>query len=139
MKIANRLRLVWILCLAAAGASSGQAQTESHEDFVCTSGSVKRVVSIFNRSASNGKRESGGCRVDYTRDGRTKTVWSSKNDYHYCAAKAVLLVTKLAKGNFSCKPETMEQPDEIEPPKQPPAAGGTPNGSPVAAAGAGGG
>ena len=88
---------------------------ESHEKFVCTSGAVKRVVSIFND-----KRESGGCRVDYTKDGETKTVWTSKNDYAYCVAKAVSLVTKLTEGNFSCKPETVEQPEEIGPPEHAP-------------------
>jgi hypothetical protein len=107
----NRVRLIWIFCLAAAGASA-QTQMESHEKFVCASGSVKRVVAIFK---DNGKRESGGCRVDYTKDGKTKTVWTSNNDYAYCVAKAVSLVTKLTEGNFSCKPETVEQPDEAEP------------------------
>jgi hypothetical protein len=112
-----RIRLIWIFCLVAAGASA-QAQMESHEKFVCTSGPVKRVVAIFN---DNGKRESGGCRVDYTKDGETKTVWTSKNDYAYCVAKAVSLVTKLTEGNFTCKPETVERPDEVEPPEQAPA------------------
>jgi hypothetical protein len=104
--------------LVTASASSAQAQIESHEKFVCTSGPVKRVVTI---SKINGKRESGGCRVDYTKDGETKTIWTSKNDYAYCVAKALSLVTKLAEGNFSCKPESGEQPDEIEPPEQAPA------------------
>ena len=116
MMFANWVRLIWIFCLVTASASNAQAQMESHEKFVCTSGPVKRVISIFND-----KRESGGCRVDYTKDGETKTVWTSKKDYSYCVAKAVSLVTKLAEGNFSCKPETMEQPDEIEPPEQAPA------------------
>jgi hypothetical protein len=116
MMFTNWVRLIWIFCLAAAGASSAQAQMESQEKFVCTSGAVERVVTIVN-----GKRESGGCRVDYTKDGQTKTVWTSKSDYAYCVAKAVSLVTKLAEGNFSCKPETVEQPDEIEPTEQAPA------------------
>ena len=118
MMFTNWVRLIWIFCLVTAGASSAQTQMESQEKFVCTSGPVKRVVTIVN---GNGKRESGGCRVDYTKDGETKTVWTSKNDYAYCVAKAVSLVTKLAEGNFSCKPETVEQPDEIEPTEQAPA------------------
>lgn len=111
MIFTNRVRLIGIICLVAASASA-QAQMESHEKFVCASGPVKRVVAIFK---DNGKRESSGCRVDYTKDGKTKTVWSSNNDYAYCVAKAVSLVTKLTEGNFSCKPETVEQPDEAEP------------------------
>jgi hypothetical protein len=118
MMFTDWVRLIWILCLVTAGASSAQAQMESHEKFVCTSGPVKRVVAIFD---DNGKRKSGGCRVDYTKDGETRTVWTSKNNYAYCVAKAVLLVTKLAEGNFSCKPETVEPPDEIDPPEQAPA------------------
>jgi hypothetical protein len=121
MKIANRVRLIWIFCLAAAGASSAHAQTQSREEFVCMSGSVKRVVTIFNGNAADGRRGSGGCRVEYTRDGATKTMWTSKTDYAYCVAKAVLLVTKLTEGNFSCKPESIERPDAIEPPDPPPA------------------
>jgi hypothetical protein len=118
MKYANWVRLISIFCLVTASASSAQAQMEPHEKFVCTSGSVKRVITIFD---DNGKRASGACRVDYTKDGETKTVWTSKNDYAYCVARAVSLATKLAEGNFSCKPETVEQPDEIEPPEQAPA------------------
>jgi hypothetical protein len=117
MMFTNWVRLVWIFCAGLAGASA-QTQIESHQKFVCTSGPVKRVVTIFHDS---GKGESGGCRVDYTKDGETKTVWTSRKDYAYCVAKAVTLVTKLSEGNFSCKPETVEQPDEIEAPEQAPA------------------
>jgi hypothetical protein len=117
MMITNRVRLVWMFCLVAAAASV-QAQIEPHQKFVCSSGPVKRVVTIFH---GNGQRESGGCRVDYTKDGETKTVWTSRNDYAYCVAKAVSLVTKLTEGNFSCKPETADQPDEIQPAQQAPA------------------
>jgi hypothetical protein len=121
MKFTNRVRLICIFCLATAGASSAQAQMQSREEFVCTSGSVKRVVAILNGSSADGKRGSGGCRVDYTRDGATKTVWTSKTDYAYCVAKAVSLVTKLSEGNFSCKPESIERPDAVEPPDPTPA------------------
>jgi hypothetical protein len=121
MMLTNRVRLIWIFCLATAGANSAHSQMQSREEFVCTSGSVKRVVAIFNGSSADGKRGSGGCRVDYTRDGTTKTVWTSKTDYAYCVAKAVLLVTKLSEGNFSCKPESIERPDAVEPPDPTPA------------------
>ena len=107
MMFTNWVRLVWIFGAGLACAST-QAQVESHQKFVCASGPVKRVVAIFH----DGKRQSSGCRVDYTKDGETNTVWTSKNDYAYCVAKAVSLVTKLTEGNFSCKPETVEQPEE---------------------------
>jgi hypothetical protein len=121
MKSTNWVRLLWILPLAAANVSTGQEPAESHEQFICTSGPVKRVVRIFNHEAA---KERGGCRVDYTKDGKTKTLWSSNNDYAYCVAKAVSLVTKLGQGNFSCKPEAV-QPDEGEPQQQAPAPSDT--------------
>ena len=121
MKFTNRVRLICIFCLATAGASSAHAQMQSSEEFVCTSGSVKRVVAILNGSSADSKRGAGGCRVDYTRNGATKTMWTSKTDYAYCVAKAVSLVTKLSEGNFSCKPESIERPDAVEPPDPTPA------------------
>jgi hypothetical protein len=122
MKFASRVRLMWIFCLVTASASGGQAQTELHEDFICTSASAKRLVSVINSYVTDGIRKSAGCRVDYTKNGETKTVWSSKTDHAYCAAKAASLVTTLAKGNFSCKPQAREQPDETAAPEQPAAA-----------------
>jgi hypothetical protein len=130
MKRANRVRLICIFCLAMASASRGQAPMESHEEFVCTSGPVKRVVSIYNRTGSSGKQESGACRVDYTKDGKTQTVWTSKSDPAYCTAKALSLVTKLVEGNYSCKPEALEHSDGTETPEQAPAPGDTPNNEP---------
>ena len=115
MMFTNWVRLVWIFGAGLACAST-QAQVESHQKFVCASGPVKRVVAIFH----DGKRQSSGCRVDYTKDGETNTVWTSKNDYAYCVAKAVSLVTKLTEGNFSCKPETVEQPEESGTPEHAP-------------------
>jgi hypothetical protein len=121
MKSTDWVRLLWIfsIFLLAAAKSTGQVQVESDEQFICTSGPVKRVVRIVNRHA---EKELGGCRVDYIKDGKTKTVWSSKSGYAYCVAKAVSLVTKLGQGNFSCKPEAV-QPDEAETPQQAPAPG----------------
>lgn len=122
MKSTDWVRLLLsIFLLAAANVSSGQVRAESNEQFICTSGAVKRVVRILNRHA---EKEPGGCRVDYTKDGKTKTVWSSKNDYAYCVAKAVSLVTKLGQSNFSCKPEAV-QSDEVEPQQRTPAPSGT--------------
>jgi hypothetical protein len=78
-------------------------------------------VTIFKRNALSDTRELGGCRVDYTKNGQTKTVWTSQKDYAYCVAKAISLVTKLVEGNFSCKPET--RGDGIDPPENVPAPG----------------
>jgi hypothetical protein len=120
MKFAHSTRFIWVLFLVAGSAGGGQTITVSHEQFLCTAGPAKRLVSIY-RNASGHEWGSGGCRVDYTKGGETKTVWSSKNDYAYCTKRALALVTKLTQGNYSCKPETVEPPPEIESPQQIPA------------------
>jgi hypothetical protein len=66
-------------------------------------------VSVVKADAA---REPKSCRVDYTRNGRTTTVWSSKTGYAYCVAKAASLVTKLAEGHYSCTPQSVGAPDD---------------------------
>jgi hypothetical protein len=88
--------------MAALAAGSAQAQTP-REDFICSSGSTRHVISVYNGEVYDGERRTGACRVDYTKYGETKTVWSSKNDPAFCTAKAAALITKLVQGNFSCK------------------------------------
>ena len=79
-------------------------QAQSNEEFICTFGSDNRMVSVVKPNAA---REPKACRVDYTRNGRTTTLWSSKTGYAYCVAKAASLVTKLAEGHYSCKPQSV--------------------------------
>src|ERR1700728_4138229 len=85
------------------------AQAQSKEEFICTLGSDHRMVSVVKTDAA---REPKACRVDYTRNGRTTTLWSSKTGYAYCVAKAASLVTKLADEHFSCKPQSVGAPDD---------------------------
>jgi len=75
------------------------------EQFTCTSGPSTRLISIY-RSADEG--DLGSCRVDYTKNGSTRTVWTSTRSYAYCVKRAVELVTKLAKSNYSCAPSTVD-------------------------------
>jgi hypothetical protein len=84
-------------------------QAQSKEEFICTFGSDNRMVSVVKTDAA---REPKACRVDYTRNGRTTTVWSSKTGYAYCVAKAASLVTKLAEGHYSCTPRSVGAPDD---------------------------
>lgn len=106
MKLAH-VGLMIAFSAAAATTGWGEAQPESRERFVCTFGASQRFIDIY-RLASRGPR-GGGCRVDYTKDGVTRPVWSANGDYAYCVKKAVGLVTKISKGNFSCKPQTIDQ------------------------------
>jgi hypothetical protein len=93
------------------GSARGEApvgpreQPAPQERFVCTFGGSQRLIDIY-RLASAGSR--GGCRVDYTKNGTTRQIWSSQADYAYCVKKAVGLVTELSKGHFSCKPQSAE-------------------------------
>ena len=103
------LRLISILCVGFAGASGGQTPVESHEEFVCTSGPVRKIVGIYSHSAPNGERSArAACRVDYTKEGHTRTLWSSSSDNAYCTTKALALVTRLIQGNYTCKPASVQ-------------------------------
>jgi hypothetical protein len=105
----HRAGFVALFILSFAMTSIAIAQAQSQEEFTCTFGSDKRMVSVVKPNAA---REPEACRVDYTRNGRTTTLWSSKTGYAYCVAKAASLVTKLAEGHYSCKPESVGAPDE---------------------------
>ena len=85
------------------------AQVQANEEFVCNFGSDNRTVSVVKTDVAH---EPKACRVDYTRNGRTTTLWSSKTGYAYCVAKAASLVTKLAEGHYSCKPRSVGSPDD---------------------------
>jgi hypothetical protein len=104
------------VCLVATSASSSESQAESRERFVCISGGTQRLIDIY-RLAPRGAGP-GGCRVDYTKEGVTRQLWSANVDYAYCVRQAVALVTKLSKDNFSCKPQSVDQPQPVD--RQPP-------------------
>lgn len=111
-----QIGLVFAVWTIAANAAGAQAQAESRERFVCTFGSSHRFIDIY-RLAAGGPR-GGGCRVDYTRDGVTRRLWSANGDYAYCVKRAVGLVTTLSRGKFSCRPQTAEAPDGAGSPAQ---------------------
>jgi hypothetical protein len=116
MKRANRTRVISVLGVGLAAACIGQALLAPHEKFVCTSGAATRVVSIYSQNASSGEHERGPCRVDYTKDGKTNTLWSSTSDRTFCTKKALSLVTRLIQANYSCKPQSVDLPNEPDPP-----------------------
>jgi hypothetical protein len=105
MKLTHKglLIVVWVI---TANAAIAEPQPESRERFVCTFGSSHRFIDIYRLAAGGPRR--GGCRVDYTRDGVTRRLWSASGDYAYCVKRAVGLVTTLSRGNFSCRPQTAE-------------------------------
>jgi hypothetical protein len=106
-------RLAGCLCIGLV-AGNGNAESQSHQEFICSSGTTQRIVSIFSFGPS-AKQPHGACRVDYTKDGKTSTIWSSGTSRSYCAKPATVLVTKLVEAHYSCRPETIEQPEEATP------------------------
>jgi hypothetical protein len=115
MTVRYLLRLAGCLCIGLVAANS-QAQSQFHQDFICSSGSNTRIVSIVNIDPSD-KQPRGACRVTYTKGGVTQTVWSSGTGHAYCAKHATVLVTKLVEAHYSCHPETVDQPDDAEAPR----------------------
>jgi hypothetical protein len=78
----------------------------AQEQFICRlPGTSDRRIGIY--------RPPGGpqrCRVDYTRDGKTRSLWSSGHDYEFCVSKALEIVGLLEGANFKCSPQTREAP-----------------------------
>jgi hypothetical protein len=102
---------------AALATSVVQAQTSAtadreaaaQEQFICRSpGATDRLVGIY-RSPIGSQR----CRVDYTRDGRTRSLWSAGHDYEYCVRKALKIVGLLEQVSFKCSPQTHEAPAAV--------------------------
>lgn len=105
----STLSLGFCLGLAAA---NGEAQSQFRQDFICSSGASTRTVSLISVGSSD-RRQRGACRVDYTKDGITRTVYSSGTSHAYCAKQVTVLVTKLAEAHYACHAETREQPDDV--------------------------
>jgi hypothetical protein len=87
----------------AQSAATGPAAL-AQEQFICRlPGTADRQIGIY--------RPPGGpqrCRVDYTRDGKTRSLWSSGHDYKFCVRKALEIVGLLQGVNFKCSPQTVE-------------------------------
>jgi hypothetical protein len=112
MRFSYLLRFAGCLCIGLL-IGNANAQSPSHEDFICSSGTTQRIVSIISFGPSE-KQPHGACRVDYTKDGKTKTLWSSGTSRAYCTKPATSLVTKLTEAHYSCHPEAVGQPDQAE-------------------------
>jgi hypothetical protein len=109
-RAAGIARAIGIAVLASLGRGVAIAEgswpevsdPSGHEQFVCVSSSNRRLISIYRIDDHRAR----GCRVDYTRDGKTRTLWSAVHDYPYCVRKALTLVGKLSKEKFNCTPQT---------------------------------
>jgi hypothetical protein len=104
-------RLLGALAIGLLAVSS-QAEPQSRQDFSCTLGAMKRMVSIITFAPSQ-RQPRGACRVDYTRDGVTKQVFSSATGHAYCTKQATALVTKLGEAHYTCRLQTLEEPGKF--------------------------
>lgn len=103
----TRLALLMGMAVLALGTRSARPQTAlvaphgvAQEQFICHfPGTAERRVGIFR--LGDGQR----CRVDYTRDGRTRSLWNSGHDYQFCVRKALDIIGLLQSVNFKCTPE----------------------------------
>ena len=76
----------------------------AQEQFICHfPGASDRLIGIY-RPPADPKR----CRVDYTRDGKTRSLWNSGHDYQFCVRKALEIVGLLEGVNFKCSPHSEE-------------------------------
>lgn len=76
----------------------------AQEQFICSlSGTSDRRIGIYRPPGAPQR-----CRVDYTRDGKTRSLWSAGHDYAYCVRKALEIVGLLEQAKFKCRPQTRE-------------------------------
>jgi hypothetical protein len=100
---AMAILLSWTYVASAQPPSIGPASL-AQEQFIChLPGTSDRMIGIY-RPPDDPKR----CRVDYTRDGKTRSLWSSGHDYKFCVRKALEIVGLLEEVNFKCSPHSAE-------------------------------
>jgi hypothetical protein len=106
-------RVAFLLGCLMLGLEAGASYAEapSQQDFLCAQGPTTRIVSIVTIPPSE-RQPRGSCRVDYTKDRVTKTLWSSSTGHAYCIKKATAFVTTLAEEHYSCSLKTKEQPEK---------------------------
>jgi hypothetical protein len=89
---------------AKTPATARKGTTAVQEQFICRlPGTPDRLIGIYR--APDGPQR---CRVDYTREGKTRSLWSAGHDYAYCVRKAVEIVGLLEQARFKCSPQTRE-------------------------------
>src|SRR5579862_2690473 len=111
-------RALWVAVAASAAvgttavahaktpAIAKKGTTVAQEEFICrVPGIPDRLVGIYR--APDGPQR---CRVDYTREGKTRSLWSAGHDYAYCVRKALEIVGLLEQARFKCSPQTRETP-----------------------------
>jgi hypothetical protein len=99
-----------VMAILALWACSTRAQPAhvgpralAQEQFIChLPGTPDRRIGIYRPAGLQ------RCRVDYTRDGRTRSLWSSGHDYQFCVRKALDIIELLESVNFKCSPQASD-------------------------------
>ena len=87
----------------AAQPASSRPLALAQEEFVCKlPGTTDRSIGIYRPDGSQ------RCRVDYTRDGKTRSLWSSGHEYQFCVRKALEIVKLLESADFNCTPHATQ-------------------------------
>jgi hypothetical protein len=96
---AATITLLWSYTVTPQSALKGP-RGSAQEEFVChLPGTSERRIGIYRPGGTQ------RCRVDYTRDGVTRSLWSSGHDYKFCVGKALDIVRLLETVDFQCTPE----------------------------------
>ena len=83
-------------CLSIASlVPAATTVAEPQSILLCHSPVATREIRIYHTG-------NGGCRVDYLKEGATRTLWSASSDHGYCQTRATALAATLARGNFTC-------------------------------------
>ena len=112
--IGARRGALLISCLVAAGGARAQDDwATTRESFLCKSNTEVRAIKTYVSNPSDSDPAiAHGCRVDYIKNGKTETLWSSRTTRSYCDGKAAQLVAKLEASHFSCSPLHVQRSDD---------------------------
>jgi hypothetical protein len=96
------------MSVAQAQPPANASRDVAQEQFICSvpgtaPGTLDRRIGIYR--PPDGPQH---CRVDYTRDGKTRSLWSAGHDYAFCVRKALVIVGLLEQARFKCSPQTRE-------------------------------
>jgi hypothetical protein len=104
---------VLISCLVAVGSARAEDDwATTRESFLCKSSTEVRGIKTYSNSSDTDHATARGCRVDYIKNGRTQTIWSSRTSRSFCDGKASQLAAKLEASHFSCSPLRLQRSDE---------------------------
>lgn len=101
-KSAYRIETVLAWCVLATAAQAEDEAPNASETYMCKSSNEVREINVYRTESSQGG-DAGHCRIDYIKNGATRTVWSAATRKSYCDGKAAKLIAILESSHFSCQ------------------------------------